>query len=147
MRIETQQTLLRRFRQHLNNKTTDFASSSLRVPASHYTDPHQTKAEIEALFLNRPLVVALTPDVPNPGDFVCHDVLETPLLVVRDDDGNSETLQFEESWSRDDATPIGIEHEYSIGENVDLLRVRVRSRRCECSEPADDAEDSVDRER
>ena len=55
-------------------------------------------------------------------------------LVIRDDDGNSETLQFEESWSRDDASPIVIENEYPIGDDVDLLRARVRSKRCQCAE-------------
>ena len=64
-------------------------------------------------------------------------------LVVRGNDGSSETLQFEESWARDDAAPIQIEKDYAIGENVDLLRVRVRSKRCVCAEPASDTEDDV----
>ena len=87
MHLDEQHRLLRRFQQHLANGTTDFAAASLRVPASHYTDRTQTAAEIDTLFLRRPLVVALTPDLPEPGDYVCHDVLETPLLLVRDEGG------------------------------------------------------------
>ena len=83
MRIEEQHALLERFQRHLANDTTDFARSSLRVPAEHYTDDAQTASEIEALFLRRPLLVAMSADLPKAGDYLCHDLLETPLILVR----------------------------------------------------------------
>ena len=83
MRIDEQHALLDRFQRHLANDTTDFARSSLRVPAKHYTDDAQTAAEVDALFLRRPLLVAMSADLPKPGDYLCHDLLETPLILVR----------------------------------------------------------------
>jgi hypothetical protein len=42
--------------------------------------------------------------------------------------------QAEEHWQRDDDQPFSFEHEYLIGENVDLIRVRVRKIECVCAE-------------
>ena len=43
-------------------------------------------------------------------------------------------LSFPETWSRDDENPVVITKRYPIGDNVDLMRVKVRKLRCECSE-------------
>lgn len=59
---------------------------------------------------------------------------------VRGDDGTLETLEFEELWSRDDDAPLELEKEYPIGDDVDLIRVRFRSRECECADVPDPAE-------
>ncbi|MEM7565509.1 MAG: SRPBCC family protein, partial [Pseudomonadota bacterium] len=62
-----------------------------RVPAEHYIDPAQTRAEIDALFHKRPLLVALTPDLPAPGSYLTHEAEGTSLLLVRDDEGRVRT--------------------------------------------------------
>jgi hypothetical protein len=47
---------------------------------------------------------------------------------------DSDKLSFPETWSRDDENPVVITKRYPIGDNVDLMRVKVRKLRCECSE-------------
>ncbi|HSG90879.1 MAG TPA: aromatic ring-hydroxylating dioxygenase subunit alpha [Pseudomonadales bacterium] len=89
MRIETQQALLRRVADHLQAGTTDMAEHSLRVPARHYVDDSQTRAEIDALFRRRPLLAALTPDLPDPGAYVAIDLADVAVLLVRDDGGRA----------------------------------------------------------
>ncbi len=89
MDISTQTVLLNRLRQHLADGTTDMATHALRVPASHYVSEEQLADEIDALFIKRPQLVALTPHIPNPGDYLTHDALSTSLLLVRDNTGTA----------------------------------------------------------
>ena len=58
-------------------------------------------------------------------------------LGVRDDDGEMRNIDFDESWSRDNASPIALQKSYAIGDGVDLIRVRLRSKECLCAETAD----------
>ena len=81
--------LLERLRRHLSDKTTDMAPHALRVPAAHYVSDTQYEAEVDALFKKRPLLVALTPHIPNAGDYLAHDVLDTGLLLVRASSGSA----------------------------------------------------------
>jgi phenylpropionate dioxygenase-like ring-hydroxylating dioxygenase large terminal subunit len=87
MQIATQRALVARFTAHLANGTTDSVPYNLRVPAAHYTDDTQAATEIERLFRREPLLVALTPDLPSPGDYLTHDAAGTSLLLVRDQAG------------------------------------------------------------
>ena len=79
--------LVERYRQLAEAGTGDLGSHALRVPAAHYTDPVQTRAEIDAMFLRGPLLVALSPDLPEPGSYLVRDVLERSILLTRSDDG------------------------------------------------------------
>ncbi len=60
--------------------------------------------------------------------------------VRADGQKDSAKLSFPETWSRDTDEPVEISKRYPIGDNVDLLRVKVRKLRCECSEETADAE-------
>lgn len=51
---------------------------------------------------------------------------------VRDQSGELETLEFSESWQRDDDQPVTFSAEYPIGENVELVRLNARRLRCTC---------------
>ena len=62
------------------------APHNVRVPARHYVDAQQTAAEMRELFKCQPLLVALSPDLPEPGNFVTHETADVSLLLVRDDD-------------------------------------------------------------
>ena len=53
-------------------------------------------------------------------------------VLIRADSGEVSTLSFEESWSRDDGDDVGVESEYPVGENVEVLRVRTRRVSCRC---------------
>ena len=59
----------------------------MRMPVSAYTDEERYRAERERIFKTLPLAMALTIELPEPGDFKTMNVLETPLLLVRGDDG------------------------------------------------------------
>jgi hypothetical protein len=61
------------------------------------------------------------------GDYVV-------AVTIRDASGELKTLEFKEAWKRDDASPVHFKREYTIGENVDLVRIRPRSGRCTCEE-------------
>lgn len=87
MRTETQIELVERVARHLRDGTTDLAPHNLRVPAAHYVDDAQAARELEALFRRRPLLVALSPDLPAPGAYLAREAADTSLLLVRDDDG------------------------------------------------------------
>lgn len=63
----------------------------------------------------------------------------TIAVRYRDEGGQLHTLESNEAWRRDDDQPVRFESKYSIGENVDLIRVRARKIRCVCTpETTDD---------
>jgi hypothetical protein len=81
------------------------------------------EAEVEATIEN--------PDcAASSGEFI----IET--TVRADGQMDSNKLSFPETWSRDDEDPVVITKRYPIGDNVDLMRVKVRKLRCECSKEA-----------
>ena len=72
---------------HFNEGTTDLAPSQMRIPLSAYTDEQQYRAERQAVFFESPIAVALSLEVPEPGDFQTQTVMDIPLLITRDRDG------------------------------------------------------------
>ncbi len=69
------------------------ADAIMTVPASYYRDPEQWQREMREIFLAVPLLVALSCDIPEPGDFHTFVLAGRPLLVVRGDDGRARTLR------------------------------------------------------
>ena len=65
MDARKQSEMLERLRAHLSNKTTDLSPYALKVPAEHYVSEDQFALEVEVLFKQRPLLVALTPHIAN----------------------------------------------------------------------------------
>ena len=72
---------------NFNEGTTDLAPSQMRIPLSAYTDEQQYRAERQAIFFESPIAVALSLEVPEPGDFQTQTVMDIPLLITRDKDG------------------------------------------------------------
>lgn len=70
----------------------DLCDAPMKLPVSSYRDPSRWEAEMERLFRRSPLVVALSCDVPGPGDYVALDIADRPILVVRGDDGAARTF-------------------------------------------------------
>ena len=87
MDARKQSEMLERLRAHLSNKTTDLSPYALKVPAEHYVSEDQFALEVEVLFKQRPLLVALTPHIANEGDYLTHEVIDTSIVLVRDGDG------------------------------------------------------------
>jgi carnitine monooxygenase subunit len=66
--------------------TIDLAPDVLNVPAEHYYDPQRWRHEIDRVFKRMPLMLAMSCELRNPGDFKTIEVVGVPVLMVRDDD-------------------------------------------------------------
>ena len=80
---------IRRFLAHEREGSTQLADGVLRVPAGHYTSPEHLDRERSALFRGRAMVAGLGADLPGPGDYLCLNAGDVPLLVTRHSDGRA----------------------------------------------------------
>jgi phenylpropionate dioxygenase-like ring-hydroxylating dioxygenase large terminal subunit len=64
------------------------ADDVLQVPAHHYYDPERWRQEIDRVFRRVPLMLAMSCEVRNPGDYKTLEVCGVPVLIVRDKDLN-----------------------------------------------------------
>jgi hypothetical protein len=60
----------------------------------------------------------------------------TLVARVRDDNGEIKPLEFSETWQRNDDQDHIFNTDYPIGDNVELMNVRVRGLTCTCAVPA-----------
>jgi hypothetical protein len=60
----------------------------------------------------------------------------TLVARVRDENGEIKPIEFSETWQREDAQDHPFNSDYPIGENVELMNVRVRGLKCTCAGPA-----------
>jgi hypothetical protein len=58
-----------------------------RVPSVHYTDPERWSREMALIFKRVPLMLALTAELPNAGDYKAMTALGLPILITRGNDG------------------------------------------------------------
>jgi phenylpropionate dioxygenase-like ring-hydroxylating dioxygenase large terminal subunit len=65
------------------------AEQVLTVPADLYYDQTRWQLEIDRVFKRVPLMLALSCELRNPGDFKTIEVVGVPVLLVRDADGNA----------------------------------------------------------
>ena len=72
---------------HFNEGTTDQAPSQMQIPVTAYTDEAQFQAERQAVFFESPIAVALSLEIPKPGDFLTQTIMGKPLLFTRDKEG------------------------------------------------------------
>lgn len=79
--------LARRALAHLKARTTDQAPAPMRLEVDAYADPVRFGREIERIFMRLPLGLALSLELPEPGSFRVVDVMRTPVLLVRGEDG------------------------------------------------------------
>jgi hypothetical protein len=61
----------------------------------------------------------------------------TLVARVRDDAGEDSTIEFQESWQRADTEDHIFNTDYPIGDNVQLMSVRVRNLKCTCAAVAE----------
>jgi hypothetical protein len=59
----------------------------------------------------------------------------TIALLIRDESGEDKPLEFEATWEGSDDQDVTFTADYPIGENVDLVRARVRNLSCTCDDP------------
>ena len=70
----------------------DWAPSVMSVPAEQYRDLDRFEREIDAAFRRNPIMVALSVDIPNAGDFTTLDIADRPIVVMRGEDGVARTF-------------------------------------------------------
>jgi len=66
--------------------TIDLADDVLNVPADHYYDPERWRLEVDRVFKRMPLMLAMSCELREAGDFKTIEVAGVPVLMVRDDD-------------------------------------------------------------
>ncbi len=67
--------------------TVEQADAIFKVPANHYFDENRWRQEMELVFKRVPLMLAVTAELPNPGDYKAMDALDVPVLISRGEDG------------------------------------------------------------
>ena len=77
---------------HVANGTTDWAEGTMEVPSTEYTDAEQWQREMDCIFKSLPILVGVTQEIPNPGDFRTLEILGIPLLITRQKDGTAKVL-------------------------------------------------------
>ena len=69
---------------HVQNKTTDQAENILSIPTSDYTCEKRWESEMDKIFKELPLMLALSIEIPNKGDYKAMEVVGIPVLITRD---------------------------------------------------------------
>jgi hypothetical protein len=60
----------------------------------------------------------------------------TVAVRTRDESGADKPLEFSETWQRTDDQAVQFTADYPIGENMELVSVRLRGLTCTCTVPA-----------
>tara|TARA_B100000212_G_scaffold286714_1_gene227439 strand:+ start:5373 stop:6521 length:1149 start_codon:yes stop_codon:yes gene_type:complete len=79
--------LAKRLLTHNLNGTTDQADAIMIKSVSDYTDKEIIQNQVDTIFNNYPLPLALTIELPEKGTYKTLDVLNTPILLTRSSDG------------------------------------------------------------
>ncbi len=72
---------------YVENDQTFMTTKVMKVPSSAYTDKTQWQREIDLIFKKVPLMLALTCEMPNPGDYKAMEAVGLPVLITRGKDG------------------------------------------------------------
>ncbi|GAA4484565.1 hypothetical protein GCM10023094_38000 [Rhodococcus olei] len=80
-------SLTQRLIAHVDNNTTDYADDLLRVPFSVFNDPELAAKERDVV-RRFPHIVAHVDELQKAGDFLTTELIGTPLLVVKQNDGS-----------------------------------------------------------
>lgn len=74
---------------YVENDATYMTDKVMTVPAASYTDPDQWAAEMELIFKRLPLMLALSCELPAPGDYKAMEAMGLPVLITRDKTGTA----------------------------------------------------------
>lgn len=88
---DPQETLdiTRRALGHFKARTTDQADGPMALEVSAYYDPQRYEREVQRIFRELPVVVALGLELPGPGAFRSTEIAGVPVLVTRDAGGRA----------------------------------------------------------
>ena len=87
MRRSEYLNLAERLLAHVDNGTTDSAEDVKYIPVKNYLDPVRWQREMDLIFRRLPLLLALTCELREPGDYKSTEVVGVPVLIMRGQDG------------------------------------------------------------
>jgi phenylpropionate dioxygenase-like ring-hydroxylating dioxygenase large terminal subunit len=67
----------------------DYGEESWEADIGRFVDKERFEYEKKKLFLERPQLIALSADLPEPGDYYATDIAGRPILIVRGKDGEA----------------------------------------------------------
>ena len=73
----------------VETRTTDQATGTYEVPVMNYLDPAVWQKEIDTIFMQLPLMLAMTIELPNVNDYKAMEVIGKPILITRGKDGKA----------------------------------------------------------
>ncbi len=79
--------MARREVDNLQANKIDLAPGVYRVPASAYVDRERWQKEVDRIFKRIPLALGFTCELREPGQYRAIEVMDTPVLIVRGEDG------------------------------------------------------------
>lgn len=80
-------TAMKRNLVHSQNGTVPLEDGMKRVPATNYYDPARWQLEMDRVFRRVPLVLGFSCEISSPHSYKALDVMGTPVLLTRGDDG------------------------------------------------------------
>ncbi|MEZ5649044.1 MAG: aromatic ring-hydroxylating dioxygenase subunit alpha [Burkholderiaceae bacterium] len=72
---------------HFKSKTTDQADGPMSMEVTAYYEPERYARELQRIFRELPVVVALSLELPESGSFRTTEIAGVPVLVTRDEAG------------------------------------------------------------
>jgi phenylpropionate dioxygenase-like ring-hydroxylating dioxygenase large terminal subunit len=80
-------SMTRRNITHSKNGTVPLEDAVKRIPSTNYYDPARWQIEMDRIFRRVPLVLGFSVELTEPNSYKAMDVMGTPVLLVRGDDG------------------------------------------------------------
>jgi phenylpropionate dioxygenase-like ring-hydroxylating dioxygenase large terminal subunit len=70
----------------------EYGEESWEADIGRFIDKDRFELEKRKLFWERPQLIALTADLPNPGDYYATDIAGKPILIVRNKEGQAKAF-------------------------------------------------------
>lgn len=89
MKRSTEISIMRRVFQGIKNRqVSEMLAESNKLPVELYTSPENFFKEKNTLFKDFPLMVGFSSQISNYGDYITHNLTDTPIIVIRDKELN-----------------------------------------------------------
>ena len=77
---------------HVDHDSGDLAEAVMRVPVTAYSDDEAYQRELREIFLKVPLVICLSADLRENGDYFAIEIADRPVVCVRGKDGRARSF-------------------------------------------------------
>ena len=72
---------------HVKSGDIPLTNQVMEVPARHYYDPERWELEVSRVFKRMPLMLAMTCELREPGDYKSMEAVGVPVIITRGQDG------------------------------------------------------------